>query len=77
MKTSKVKLPFTQEADTTICPHCNREYVIYAILRGCDEYNEEVWPQVGGYCYMCGKPTDKQTEKIQKLQGDDSEVEKL
>lgn len=55
MKTSKVELPFTQKATTIICPHCEAEYVIYRIFRTKDDI--QVWPQVGGYCYMCGKDT--------------------
>jgi len=55
MKTSKVKLPFTYDATTTVCPHCNQEYVIYAVLRNNIDDVVQIWPQVGGYCYMCGK----------------------
>jgi len=55
MKTSKVKLPFTHGATATICPHCNAEYVVYRIFRNDENDNFDVWPQVGGYCYMCGK----------------------
>jgi len=56
MKTRKVELPFTQEAESTVCPHCNQEYVIYAIFRNPDG-STKVWAQVGGYCYMCSKDT--------------------
>lgn len=67
MKTSKVLLHFTQEAEATVCPHCNREYVIYAIFRDSNGKQNQIWPQVGGYCYLCGKSTDERTEKINKL----------
>ena len=59
MKTPKVKLPFTLEADATICPHCGAGYVIYRVFRNDENDSIEVWPQVGGYCYMCGKDTEE------------------
>jgi len=55
MKTAKVKLPFSYDATAIICSHCSSEYVVYRIWRR--EKDIEVWPQVGGYCYMCGKDT--------------------
>ncbi len=59
VKTLKVQLPFTYSATSTICPHCNNEHVIYVINRDEDNNVVDVWPQVGGYCYMCGKRTEE------------------
>ena len=58
VKTLKVKLPFAYSATATVCPHCGNEHVTYVIHRDIDGRVGEVWPQVGGYCYMCGKNTE-------------------
>ena len=63
----KVEFSTTETFPTFECPECEREFLIFSIIRGTNDYGEDFvnWGCfVRGHCPMCGhKVTHKESER--------------
>ena len=64
---SKGIITITQEVDTMICQYCNQEHIVIIIFRNNECKQDNSWLIVHGYCPNCGKPVNKHSEQLHKI----------